>query len=348
MISNRSLVFEPTSVRFVPLGAKVPPPGAASSPRAGLLPRMTTGGGSLSLLSRSGVMLLGGTLLRLLLGGALLGLLLSGVLLRLLLSGVLLGLPLSGVLLRLLLSGVLLGLPLSGTLLRLLNSLRRPDRLLLRFLSSRRRRHMCCLPGGAWCRLHRLSGIRRRPGSARRGRRALSRARGRRCNWRLAGSGGCGREMREVWRARRVTGSGHRRHRMRRLLGSRGWLMSIGSGRRQCGLRGLLGWRGRRSAAAGCGRQMEEIRWGRTVLGQCCCLLRRRQMRGLRSGCCGIRYRGRCCRPCGSCSGRSYLRRPDADRCLLQGLRPNGKRRRRHRGGSGHHPRRHYCSRAAI
>jgi len=161
-------------------------------------------------------------------------------------------------------------------------------------------------------------------------------------------SGGRGRKMREVWRARRVTGCGRRRHRRRRSLGNRGRLLRVGCGRRRCGLRGLLGRRGRGTAAAGCRCQLGKIRWGRTMPGHWRSLLCRRHMRGLRVGCCSIRCRSGCCRPYGSCSGRSYLRWPDADRCLLQGLWSNRKCCRRHRGGSGHHPHRHHCRRAAI
>jgi len=107
-----------------PAARREGPFAAATSPRAGLLPGLTTSSWGLSLsLGPGGVLLrllLSGVLLRLLLGGVLLRLLLGGALLRLLLGGVLLRLLLGGALLRLLLGGVLLCLLLGGALLRLL------------------------------------------------------------------------------------------------------------------------------------------------------------------------------------------------------------------------------------
>ena len=167
-----------------PAARREGPFAAATSPRAGLLPGLTTSSWGLSLslgpggvllrLLLSGVLLrvlLGGELLRLLLGGALLRLLLGGVLLCLLLGGALLRLLLGGALLRLLPGGTLLCLLLGRALLRLLlggallrlllNSLPRRRRMRRRYLPSRRWGRMCCRRGSARCRLRRPLGYRR-------------------------------------------------------------------------------------------------------------------------------------------------------------------------------------------
>ena len=176
-----------------PAARREGPFAAATSPRAGLLPGLTTSSWGLSLslgpggvllrLLLSGVLLrllLSGVLLRLLLGGVLLRLLLGGALLRLLLGGELLCLLLGGALLRLLLGGALLRLLPGGTLLclllgrallrlllggallrLLLNSLPRRRRMRRRYLPSRRWGRMCCRRGCARCRLRRPLGYRR-------------------------------------------------------------------------------------------------------------------------------------------------------------------------------------------
>ena len=122
-----------------PAARREGPFAAATSPRAGLLPGLTTSSWGLSLSLGP--------------GGVLLRLLLSGVLLRLLPGGTLLCLLLGRALLRLLLGGALLRL--------LLNSLPRRRRMRRRYLPSRRWGRMCCRRGCARCRLRRPLGYRR-------------------------------------------------------------------------------------------------------------------------------------------------------------------------------------------